>query len=172
MGPYLKYLIVALVFLVFIQALLDLGSSPVPATGRDHKTGVYLDANGREITLASFTGNYLWLDYAAPWCGYCNEQARTLKRLDKRYGDKLLFRTVITSTEKVMEPPTAKNALSWAILHDLEPDKVLAYFSTYNLPYHELYGPSGELLFHASGLLDESRIMAVLRSNTPAFSRQ
>ena len=125
----------------------------------------YVDATGREVALSDYFGGYLWVDYAAEWCSYCEPQARTLKGLEKRYGDKITFLTVVTGTGKVMEPPSAQTAMDWARRFGLDTDKVLAYFSTNKLPYHILYSPSGAILFQASGLLDANKITHVLNTH-------
>ena len=157
----------ALVFIAFQMLNVLSGSAQENNTGTVSNS--YIDAKGKEVSLSDYHGNYLWVDYAAEWCSYCEPQTRTLKGLDQKYGDKLTFLTVVAGTETVMEPPTAETAMNWARRFDLDTNKVLAYFSTNKLPYHILYSPSGKILFQGSGLYNASRITNVLNSHTSLF---
>ena len=144
--------------------MLDIFSGHSPANSAATPVNSYLDANGREVSLSDYFGRYLWVDYAAEWCSYCEPQARTLKGLEQKYRDQIMFLTVVTGTAKVMEPPSAETAMQWARRFDLAPDRVLANFRTNTLPYHILYAPSGAILFQGSGLLDAGKITRVLNA--------
>ena len=140
------------------------GGSPSHNTPARSKS--YVSATGTEVSLSDYYGDYVWVDYAAEWCSYCEPQTRTLKGLDEKYGHKLTFLTVVTGTGTVMEPPSADTAMEWAQRFDLDTDKVLAYFSTNRLPYHILYSPSGAILFQGSGLYNAGKITSVLNTHT------
>jgi len=143
------------------------GSAPPDNTGTTYNS--YIDATGTEVSLSDYQGNYLWIDYAAEWCSYCEPQTRTLKGLEEQYGGKLTFLTVVTGTATVMEPPTAETAMNWARRFDLDTNKVLAHFRSNKLPYHILYPPSGAILFQGSGLYNASRITNILNTHTSLF---
>ena len=157
----------AIVYIAF--QMLDVFSGRAPANNTRTTSNSYINAAGMEVSLSDYYGNYLWVDYAAEWCSYCEPQARTLKGLEEKYGDKLTFLTVVTGTGSVMEPPTAETAMNWARRFDLDTNKVLAYFRTNKLPYHILYSPSGTILFQDSGLFDASKITNVLNTHTSLF---
>lgn len=162
--------IVTLFAIIFVGfQMLDVFSSSSPLNNTGTTSSSYIDATGMEVSLSDFHGNYLWVDYAAEWCSYCEPQTRTLKGLEKKYGDKLTFLTVVTGTGTVMEPPTAETAMNWARRFDLDTDKVLAYFRTNRLPYHILYSPSGKILYQDSGLYNAGRITNVLNTHTSLF---
>jgi len=147
----------------------DLVSGTPSGTGPERAAASYVTAGGRPASLSEFRGDYLWLDHAAAWCSYCAPQTRTIKALERRYGDRLTFVTVVTGTDEVMQPPSADTALEWARRFGLNTERVLAHFSTETLPYHVLYSPQGEVLFRDSGLYDQRRIVEVLKSKTPLF---
>jgi len=157
----------AIIFIAF--QMLDVFSGSAPANNTRSTSSSYINATGTQVSLSDYHGDYLWVDYAAEWCSYCEPQTRTLKGLDEKYGDKLTFLTVVAGTGTVMEPPTAETAMNWARRFDLDTDKVLAYFSTNTLPYHILYSPSGTILFQGSGLYNASRITNVLNTHTSLF---
>ena len=132
-------------------------------------TSSYVTARGRPASLSAFRGDFLWVDHAAAWCSYCAPQTRVIKALERQYGDRVTFVTVVSGTDKVMEPPSADTALAWAQRFGLDPERVLAHFSTDTLPHHVLYSPKGEVLFRDSGLYDRDRIIGVLRAKTSAL---
>ena len=34
----------------------------------------YINIHGEPVELSDYFGNYLWVDYAAEWCSYCDRQ--------------------------------------------------------------------------------------------------
>ena len=141
----------AIIFIAF--QMLDVFSGSAPANNTRSTSSSYINATGTQVSLSDYHGDYLWVDYAAEWCSYCEPQTRTLKGLDEKYGDKLTFLTVVAGTGTVMEPPTAETAMNWARRFDLDTDKVLAYFSTNTLPYHILYSPPEQYFFRAAAYI-------------------
>ncbi len=156
-----------IIYIAFQMLHVFSASGSVDSTSTISKA--YINALGEEVALTDYQGDYLWVDYAAEWCSYCEPQTRTLKRLEAKYGDKLGFLTVVTGTGKVMEPPSAETAMKWARRFDLDTNKVLAYFSTNRLPYHILYSPSGAVLYQGSGLFNASKIKDILNTHTSLF---
>ena len=152
------------------SVIIDLAEDDAPAASIEQSAEPYVTANGRPISLSTFQGDFIWVDYAAEWCSYCELQTRTIKALEQRYGDKLVFLTVVTGTNEVMQPPNAETAKAWADRFGLNPDRVLARFSTDTLPHHVLYSPNGEILFRDSGLFKQDRIVSVLREKTPVLN--
>ena len=150
---------------IFFSILEKADSSPA-YTGGETTLNSYVTATGRTVSLNEFHGGYLWVDYAAEWCGYCVPQTHTIKSLEKRFGDNLLFITVVTGTGKVMESPTADTARQWADRFDLDPEHVLARFFTDTLPHHVLYSPQGKELFRGSGLFSAEKIEAIIETKT------
>lgn len=151
------------------SAVLDLASAGPPDAGVDASSAPYVTASGRNTSLKAYRSDYLWVDHAAAWCSYCATQTRTIKALERRYGDRLRFVTVMSGTDTVMQPPSVQTARDWAERFGLDPERVLARFGTDTLPYHVLYSPQGEVLFRDSGLYDEDQVISVLRANTPVL---
>jgi len=162
----LNIIIVILTIITIMRITSDMtGSYPVKEQAVTYDS--YVDSNGVSVSLDEFHGSYLWVDYAAQWCSYCDPQTRTMKALQRKLGDRLLFLTVVTGTDKVMKAPTADTAKQWASRFELDPEMVLAKFSTDTLPYHLLYSPSGEILFQGSGLYDEHKITNIINQHLP-----
>ncbi len=126
----------------------------------------FIDIDGDPVELSDYFANYLWVDYAAEWCSYCDQQTATLKALAREYAGDVDFLTIVTGTAKVMEAPTAATARNWRDRHNLEPDRVIARFYTDRLPYHLLYAPDGNVLFRHSGLLQRRQIEEIIKQHT------
>lgn len=126
----------------------------------------YLSVHGEPVELSNYFGNYLWVDYAAEWCSYCDRQTRTLKELERKFAGKLEFLTVVTGTSEVMEPPTGDTAKDWSEKHKLKPEMVIARDFSNTLPYNLLYSPEGEVLFEKSGLMMNNEVEAVINKLT------
>lgn len=159
----LNIIIVIFTVLAVMKIMSDMASVTIAERAITYDS--YIDVNENIVSLDEFQGNYMWVDYAAEWCSYCEPQTKTMKALDRKLGDQLLFLTIMTSTKKVMEPPTAYTAQQWATRFNLDPDMVLAKFSTNTLPYHLLYSPSGEILFQGSGLYNEKKISNIINKH-------
>ena len=170
MTKSINFIITLCVIIFFAFQMRDIYFGNAPANNPRTTSSSYVNATGEAVSLSDYHGNYMWVDYAAEWCTYCDPQTRTLKGLKETYGDKLTFLTVVAGTNTVMEAPTADTAMKWARRYDLDTDKVLAHFSTETLPYHILYSPSGTILFQGSGLFDASKITNLLNTHTSLFN--
>ena len=79
----------------------------------------YINVYGEPVELSDYFGNYLWVDYAAEWCSYCDQQTKILKALERKFSGHFDFLTVLTGTSKVMQPPTGDTAKDWGKKHKL-----------------------------------------------------
>ena len=128
----------------------------------------YINIYGEPVEISDYFGNYLWVDYAAEWCSYCDPQTKTLKALEHKYADQLEFLTVVTGTSDVMQSPTGDTVKDWAEKYELDPRMVIARDLSHTLPYNRLYSPTGEVLFEKSGLMRSNEVEAVISK----FTRQ
>ena len=128
----------------------------------------YINIYGEPVEISDYFGNYLWVDYAAEWCSYCDPQTKTIKALEQKYAGRLEFLTVVTGTSDVMQSPTGGTAKDWAEKYELDPEMVIARDLSNTLPYNRLYSPTGEVLFEKSGLMRSNEVEAVISK----FTRQ
>lgn len=127
----------------------------------------YINIHGEPVELSDYFGDYLWVDYAAEWCGYCDQQTKILKELERsRLAGRFDFLTVVTGTSEVMQPPTGHTARGWSEKHKLKPEMVIARDLSNTLPYNLLYSPKGEVLFEKSGLMKNHEVEAVINDLT------
>jgi len=171
-------LVPALTIMVLIGGAAFLwytGMKPVPNAfaGTAH-AGAYggmegrsygLNAHGRPINPEQFKGQYLWVEYAAPWCGHYPRQAAETRKTHHAFGSNVAFLTVLTS-EQVMQPASVATAERWAKRHKLDDRFVVAGSNTsMTVPQHRLYGPDGELLYTGRGVHASPQIVATIRKH-------
>jgi thiol-disulfide isomerase/thioredoxin len=115
------------------------------------------------VGLSQFAGRFVWVDYAAPWCGPCLRQAPAIKRLEHAYGDKVVFLTVLTSDDKPGAPSNRYTARRWANQYNLDPTRVVAGSEWQRvIPQHGVFSPLGQTLYWEVGLHSEGQIRSVL----------
>jgi len=124
--------------------------------------GSFINIYGETVELSDYFGKYLWVDYAAEWCSYCNQQTETLKLVASQFSEDMDFLTIVTGTSKVMEAPDMHSIRQWSDKHHLDPRMVIARFYTDRLPYNLLYSPEGKILYRGSGLLQKDEIEKII----------
>jgi cytochrome c-type biogenesis protein len=50
--------------------------------------------NGQPVTLSSFRGKVVFLQFMEPWCPHCQKMAPIIESLYKQYGNKVVFISV------------------------------------------------------------------------------
>ncbi|MCJ7596520.1 MAG: hypothetical protein MUO52_17275 [Desulfobacterales bacterium] len=125
-----------------------------------------VNANGRMVSIGEFEGRFVWTDYAAPWCEPCVAQAQEIQRIEKRFGDKMVFLTVMTSVSpgNPKEVPDRQAARAWAQRFSLDPERVVAATNLFGwtVPTHILYSPQAQTLYRSTGYLPGDQNMNIL----------
>ena len=62
---------------------LEKGQPAVPFT--------FPDINGKEISLSDFKGKYVYVDLWATWCGPCNAEIPSLKKLEEEFQGRNIY---------------------------------------------------------------------------------
>lgn len=122
-------------------------------------------AGGGQLALEDFDGRFVWVEYAATWCGPCARQAPIIRKLDDELRDEVVFVTVMTSARAGVGGPTAtrETAEAWARRFGLEPGNVVASdLWSLTVPQHILYSPRGQTLYRMEGLHSEGQIREIL----------
>ncbi len=96
------------------------------------------DLEGKSISLKSFRGNVILLNFWATWCAPCKREMPALDKLHNRYK-KRGFRVIAVSIDNdkaAIEEFLRKIPLSFTILHDMKIEaakryKVYAYPTTF-----------------------------------------
>ena len=136
------------------QELAKLIGKPAPAFS-------VKDSQGREVSLQSFQGKSVLLDFWATWCSPCRE---SLPSLEKIYQENKAKGLVLLSFDEDEEPQKAidfwlQHKEPWPNFHA---DKdLLARFPQHGIPYFVLLDPAGNVVLSQAGL-DETALHSVL----------
>jgi thiol-disulfide isomerase/thioredoxin len=122
------------------------------------------NALGEPVAMTDFEGNFVWAQYAAPWCNVCTWQAPETKKVEKEMEGAIVFLTNMTGkSNKYNDHATVDTAKAWASRFGLDPKRVLAaelWFKT--IPEHRFYSPQGHTLFVHVGALSANQIRGVI----------
>jgi peroxiredoxin len=110
------------------------------------------DVNGTPVTLSSFKGKYVLLDFWASWCGPCRQENPNVVKAYNLYKGKN-FTIIGVSLDK----PDGKadwlaaiknDGLTWTQVSDLNQwsNKVALLYAVQSIPHNFLIDPSGKII--------------------------
>jgi thiol-disulfide isomerase/thioredoxin len=117
------------------------------------------DMNGADVTLASFKGKVILLNFWATWCGPCKAEIPSLVELQQQYGDDLvvLGYSVDDPPEK-MRPYAAQYKINYPLLvGDGREDVQNAYGVVGVVPVSVIIGRDGKIAKKHSGIATKSQ---------------
>lgn len=107
------------------------------------------DPNGKPVSLSSFKGKYVLVDFWASWCGPCRQENPNLVRIYQKYKDQN-FTILGVSLDKPGEKnawmkAVMKDNLTWTQVSELNDwnSKVVNQYSITGIPYNVLVDPNG-----------------------------
>lgn len=110
------------------------------------------DTSGNPVSLESFKGQYVLLDFWASWCGPCRKENPTLVKVYNQYKEKG-FTIVSVSLDRPGEKDKwmaaiQKDGLTWTHLSDLEywDNSVAKLYKISEVPQNFLIDPSGKVI--------------------------
>lgn len=110
------------------------------------------DPNGKPVSLKSFRGKYVMIDFWASWCGWCRIEHPTLIKAYNKYKDKgFALLSVSLDDEKGKEKWLAaikKDGLPWQQVCDLKgrDNEVAKLYGIKGIPQSVLVGPDGVIV--------------------------
>ncbi|UCE01497.1 MAG: hypothetical protein JSW67_09395 [Candidatus Latescibacterota bacterium] len=124
------------------------------------------------MALENFAGYFVWVDFAASWCGPCTRQAPLISKLEDVVGEDVLFLTLLTSAAEPTSQATVGTAAAWAKRYRLNPYLVVAgHERARTIPQHILFSPLGQTLYHAIGYHTDVQIRATLAQHMNRWNR-
>lgn len=153
-------LIIAVTFIINTKAQGVLGI-PINQPAIDFTQN---DINGNPISLETFKGKYILLDFWASWCEPCRRENPNLVEVYKKYHEKG-FEIVGISLDEDKEAwanAIKKDNLTWPQLSDLkgEANEVAKLYNVTALPYNYLIDAKGMLV---ARLLKKERLQNKLK---------
>ena len=61
---------------------------------------VVFDKSGKEYTLESFSGKYVFLEFSASWCSWCKKEIPAIRKAYERFKNQVIFVTVHLDNDK------------------------------------------------------------------------
>lgn len=111
------------------------------------------DTSGKMVSLSSFRGKYVLLDFWASWCGPCRAESPFLAAAYQKYSNRN-FTVIGLSLDKKADRKLWLNAivhdkLYWTQLSDgSDVNPVVSLYGVKGIPQNFLIGPDGKILAH------------------------
>jgi thiol-disulfide isomerase/thioredoxin/outer membrane lipoprotein-sorting protein len=126
-------------------------------------------ADGKEISLQSFQGKPVLLDFWATWCRPCVESLPVLEKLHGEMAEKGFALISVDEDEQLQ-----KAAAFWTVHKEQWPNyhasgELLKEFPDHGIPYFVLIDSAGKIVFSQAGL-DESALRSALTRLAPTLA--
>jgi thiol-disulfide isomerase/thioredoxin len=131
------------------------------ATGKPARLDFTLkDMNGADVTLASFKGKIILLNFWATWCGPCKAEIPSLIELQDEYRDDLVVLgfSVDDPVDKI-KPYAAQYKINYPLLVGKEREDVQdAFGPMFAIPVSVIIGRDGTIAKKHSGIATKAQI--------------
>jgi peroxiredoxin len=108
------------------------------------------DIHGKDVSLSSYKGNYVLLEFWASWCGPCRAENPNLRAAYEKYKDKGLNILAVSLDDDSgkWKKAVEKDALPWAQVSDLKGWSNIAaiQYGVRGIPANFLIDPQGKIV--------------------------
>lgn len=112
------------------------------------------DANGHSVSLASFRGKYVLVDFWASWCEPCRMENPNVVKVHTEFKDKKNFAILgvsLDQNKEAWQQAIQEDGLDWTQVSDLKNwnSKAVSTFQFNSIPYNVLVDPQGKVIASA-----------------------
>lgn len=105
------------------------------------------DIDGKEVTLADFSGKYALLDFWGTWCRYCVMGIPQMKEYYRKYSDKIEFVGIdCRETQEAWKAGVKKYGLEWTNLYNGYDQSLIIEYGIQGYPSKIIITPDGKVV--------------------------
>jgi thiol-disulfide isomerase/thioredoxin len=132
----------------YLQKMVD--DAKIGAVGTEALDFTQNDTSGRAVTLSSFRGKYVLVDFWASWCGPCRMENPNVVNMYQKFKGKN-FTVLGVSLDKSKEPwvkAIKDDGLAWTQVSDLKYwyNEAAAKYHIQSIPQNLLVDPNGKIV--------------------------
>lgn len=128
----------------------QIADSKVGAVGSEAIEFIQNDSEGKPVSLSSFRGKYVLVDFWASWCGPCRHENPNVVEAYKKFSNKN-FTVLGVSLDRAREPwiqAIKDDNLSWTQVSDLKfwNNEAAQKYKVQGIPFNFLVDPKGVII--------------------------
>ena len=131
------------------------------------------DTEGKKISLSSYRGKYVLVDFWASWCGPCRRENPTVVEAHNRFRNKnfTVLGVSLDRQKEAWEKAIVDDNLNWTHISDLKywQSEVVPVYRIESIPFNVLVDPDGKIVAeNLRGTALDQKLSEILGGVVPA----